>query len=76
MPTDGGREWDVETSCVPPAIGHGVISEGGERYRIVDVWVNHEKHGGGVGEYGVYVYVEPATRESDRPGQLHSYYRS
>ena len=75
--TDGTPAWETEDAWIPPVVGQGVIDEGGRRYRVVDVWVNREKHGGGVGEYGVYVYIEEATGPDDRPGELHSaYYRA
>lgn len=75
VPTDDTPEWDVETNWIPPMIGYGVIAEDGSRWRVVDVWINHEKRGA-IGAYGVYVYVELAEGESDRPGQLYgSYYR-
>lgn len=61
---DGTVEWDEELDWMPPAIGNGVVDEHGKRWRIVDVWVVHEKHGRF--EYGVYAFVEPATGDSDR----------
>lgn len=74
--TDTGRVWQ-EHLRLPPTIGHGYIDERGDRFRIVDVWINQEKHGGGVGEYGEYVYLEHAEGEADRPGELHpGWYRS
>ena len=60
----------------PPAIGQGYIDERGRRYRIVDVWANDEKHGRGLGEYGVYAFLEGAEGDDDRPGRLYpAYYR-
>ena len=73
IPSDG-QEWDTEDAWIPPQIGQGVIGDAGQRYRVVDVWVNFEKHGGGVGEYGLYAYIEPATGDDDRPGRLHPRY--
>ncbi|MGL5829668.1 MAG: hypothetical protein ACRC0L_08890 [Angustibacter sp.] len=76
VPTNDEPEWDMEGAWIAPVVGDGVISEAGNRYRIVDVWTNFEKHGGGVGEYGVYAYIEPASGDADRPGRLHGYYRA
>lgn len=74
--TDGRYAWDTEDNWVPPVIGQGVINHSGKRFRVVDVWINHEKHGGGVGEYGIYAYIEAAQGADDRPGLLHpNYYR-
>ena len=71
---DSLGQWETEDAWIPPVAGQGVINERGERFRIVDVWVNKEKHGGGLGDYGVYAFVEPATMESDLPAQLYAYY--
>lgn len=66
--TDGTHLWQHEHAWTPAAIGHGIESPDGVRYRIVDVWVIHPKRG--MLEYGVHAFVEPVTPENDRLGQL------
>lgn len=55
--------WQDEEAPIPPAVGQGIVSEDGRRWRVRDVWVIGEKHGGL--EYGTYAFVEPAVGEDD-----------
>lgn len=69
-----GEHDQREVWMIPPAIGHGYVDPKGDRYRIVDVWAVDDKHG--AFEYGVYAFLELATSEDDRLGNLHpEYYR-
>lgn len=68
------QEWYVEHNFIEPAVGHGVVDEKGARWRIVDIWVVHEKHSGGLNPYGVYAFVEQAHGDDDRPGQMYPEY--
>lgn len=67
-------EWQDEFASTPPIIGHGIELPRGGRYRIVDVWTIHEKHGQ-MG-YGVHAFLEPVTDDDDRPANTYpEYYR-
>lgn len=48
------HEWE----WTPAVIGNGFVDSDGRRYRIVDVWIVHEKHGGV--EYGVHAILKAA----------------
>lgn len=50
-----------------PLIGQGIVGSDGKRYRVVDVWTNFEKHGGGMDCPGVYAFCEPVAVEDDLP---------
>lgn len=53
-----GDERQSEWEWTPAVIGNGYVDERGHRYRIVDVWIVHEKHGGV--QYGVHAILKPA----------------
>lgn len=63
--------WQEEYEWTPPVIGHGIVGRDGRRWRIVDVWTVHEKHGHF--EYGVYAFLEPAG-DSDRMSRINPEY--
>lgn len=69
-----GKEYQSERSDGVPAIGMGYISEGGDRFRVVDVWIVDEKYSGGLNPYGVHVFLERASGEDDRPGRMYPEY--
>ena len=68
-------EWQDEYATQPPMIGYGIeLPTDSRRFRIVDVWIIHEKHG--ILGYGVHAFLEPVTYEDDTPANLHpEYYR-
>lgn len=44
--------------------------------RVIDVWTSYQSHGGGIGGYGIYAYLEPAAADDDRPQKVYpDYYR-
>lgn len=68
-------EWQDEYATQPPMIGYGIeLPTTARRYRIVDVWIIHQKHGRI--EYGVHAFLEPIGDDDDRPANTHpDYYR-
>ncbi|WP_375003282.1 hypothetical protein [Aeromicrobium sp. CTD01-1L150] len=66
------EDWQDEHAYIPPVVGNGIELPSGQRYRIVDVWTIHEKHG--VMGYGVHAFLEPVKREDDRPANTYPAY--
>lgn len=64
--------WQEEYEWIPPIVGHGIESPSGHRYRIVDVWIIHPKHG--ALEYGVHAFVEPVSAADDRLAHTYPHY--
>lgn len=69
-----GTEDQSESPYGIPAIGTGYVTERGERFRVVDVWIVDEKYSGGLNPYGVHVFLERASGEDDRPGRMYPEY--
>lgn len=67
--------WQDDDGAPPPvAIGHGLVMEDGERYRVVDVWFSYDKRGSL--DWGQHVFLEPVEESDDRPAQRDlGYYR-
>lgn len=66
--------WQDEYAEAVPLIGHGIIDRRGQRWRVVDVWHSHDKHGWV--DRGIHVYLEPVApgSDDDLPGNLHPEY--
>lgn len=60
---NGESLWQEEYEWIPPVIGYGIESPDGKRYRVVDVWIIHPKHGRF--EYGVHAFLEPVSPRDD-----------
>ncbi len=72
---DDGEQWDSDEANHIPSVGSFIMNEGGQTYRVDEVWDLQHKHG--AHPWGHHVFLTAIDVMETRLGRSEpSYYRS